>query len=123
MVYFNSKMIEKKAVAADLKAASIDNDDIVYGSDYCRLKGLQKSIFIMKCFERGFSKRAILEMAEACDGDKIGALSWIQFLKDIKWLQEKKGEEGVIKFLVTKEGKKGILTYEERSDGCKRQAG
>ena len=122
MAYLNSKMIEKKAPEADLKIGStIDNDDIPYSSDYGRLNGLQQAIFVMKCFERGFSKRAILEMAQASDGDNIGALGWIQFLKDIRWLQENEGEDGIVKFLVTKKGMKEISTYEECSDGGKRE--
>ncbi len=116
LVYFNSRMIQKKAAEPNLKTGSIDNDDISYRSDYGRLKGLQQAIFVMECFERGFSKGAILEMAEASDGDKIGALNWIQFLKDIRWLQEKEGEEGTVKFLVTKKGKKEISTYREQND-------
>jgi hypothetical protein len=74
----------------------------------------------MKCFERGFSKKAILEMAEASDGDNIGALGLIQFLKDIRWLQENEGEDGSVKFLGTEKAKKEIATYEERSNGRKR---
>lgn len=121
MAYLNSKMIEKKAAEADLKTGStIDNDDILYSLEYRRLKGLQQAIFVMKCFERGFSKKAILEMAEASDGDKIGVLGLIQFLKDIWWLQENEGEDGSVKFLVTERGKKEMATYEERSNGRKR---
>jgi hypothetical protein len=122
LLYFNSRMIEKKAAEADLKTGSIDNDDIPYSSDYGRLKGLQQAIFVMKCFERGFSKGAILEMAQASDGDNIGALGWIQFLKDIRWLQENEGEDEIVKFLVTKKGNKEISTYEEQNNWHKRQA-
>lgn len=122
LVYFNSRMIEKKAVEADLKTGSIDNDDISSSLDYRRLKGLQQAIFVMKCFERGFSKEAILEMTQESDSDNIGALGWIQFLKDIRWLQENEGEAGIVKFLVTKKGRKGISTYGEQNNLRKRQA-
>ncbi len=121
--YFKSRMMEKKLAEADLKTgSSIDNDDIPYSLDYRRLKGLQQAIFVMKCFERGFSKEAILEMAQASDGDNIGALGWIQFLKDIRWLQENEGEDGIAKFLVTKKGKEGISTYGGQNNWRKRQA-
>jgi hypothetical protein len=121
LVYFNSRTIQKKAAEPNLKTGSIDIDDILYRSDYGSVKGLQQAIFVMECFERGFSKEAILEMAQAYDGDKIGALSWIQFLKDVRWLQEKEGEDGSVKFLVTKKGKKEISTYREQNSGHKRQ--
>ena len=115
MIYFNPRTTGRDTTAAALKTASIDKDSATsFVSDYARLKGLQQAIFILKCFERGFSKEAILEICEGSDGDKIGALGWIEFLKDIQWLQEKKGEDGLLTFLVTKKGKKEIQLIERR---------
>lgn len=112
MIYFNPRTIERDTTAPALKSASRDNATS-FVSDYARLKGLQQAIFILKCFERGFSKEAILEMCEESDGDKIGALGWIEFLKDIQWLQEKNGEDCLVTFLVTKKGKKEIMQHIE----------
>lgn len=111
MIYFNPRTIERDTTAPALKTASIDNATS-FVSDYARLKGLQQAIFILKCFERGFRKEAILEMCEESDGDKIGALGWIEFLKNIQWLQEK-NEDGLVTFLATKKGKKEIIQHIE----------
>lgn len=112
MVYFNPRTIERDATGDALTTASMD-DATSFISGYARLRGLQQAIFILKCFERGFSKEAILEMCKESDGDKISALGWIEFLKDIQWLQEKKVEDGLVTFLVTKEGKKEIIQHIE----------
>jgi hypothetical protein len=113
MVYFNPRTIERNTTIDALKTASMDNPTS-FISGYARLKGLQQAIFILKCFERGFSKEAILEMCEESDGDNIGALGWIEFLKDTQWLQEKKDEDDLVTFLVTKKGKKEIQLIENR---------
>ncbi len=114
MVYFNPRTIETDTTtAAALKTASIDNANS-FISSYGRLRGLQQAIFILKCFERGFRKEAILEMCKESDGDNIAALGWIEFLIDIQWLQEKKEEDGIVSFLVTKKGKKETQLVENR---------
>ena len=47
-------------------------------------------------------------------GAIFGALGWIEFLKDIRWLQEKKREDGLLTFLVSKNEKKEIQLIEHR---------
>ena len=75
----------------------------VKSKNISQLSGLKQAIVILEHIANGLSEDQIIQLA---DGDAQMVRTWLSFLKDLHWLEEKDG-----KMSLTSEGIAGIAKY------------
>ena len=80
-----------------------------YQNNNSRLTGLTAAAYILKWLSKGYTKDQIYAKF---NGDIQLFSTWIDFLKDKKWIVQVKGEDDDSVLKVTKEGKTWLKRFE-----------